>query len=528
MASTLNSYTPTPEEEEEFNLRYVQAVKREEIIPVTMPDGRPAIWCPQDGSQNDFMECTVFECLFHGTRGPGKTDGLLMSFAQHIGRGHGAAWRGIIFRQTYPQLADIQAKSEKWFKMIYGSDAKFNRTKMQWEWKTGEVLMFRHMARASDYWNYHGHEYPFIGWEELCNWAMDECFVSMIACCRSSTAGVPHMIRATTNSYGPGHNWVKERYRLYGPWWQTIIITDAKDTEGRSEPHRVSIYGSINENKILLAADPDYKQTIIAAATNPAMAEAWLHGSWDIVAGGMFDDVWSMQHNILPKFDIPSHWRIDRSFDWGSSAPFSVGWWATSDGSDLLLSDGRTISTVKGDLYRVAEWYGWTGRPNQGLRMLAVDVAKGIVEREMEMGWRTREGTRVQPGPADNSIHDVENGVSIALDMAKPVRVGNDIHQGIAWTRADKSKGSVKNGLEHMRKLMKQAWPTPGLPRELPGLFIIDSCDQFKRTVPNLARNEKDMDLVDDKAEDHICDESRYRVRFVGQQSHQGTHVGMY
>ncbi len=117
-------YVPTEDEAEEFKLRYIEAVKIEAIVPVIMDDGRPSIWCPQKGSQSDFMQCSVFECLYHGTRGPGKTDGLLMSFAQHVGRGHGAAWRGIIFRQTYPQLADIQAKSEKWFRMIFGTDAK--------------------------------------------------------------------------------------------------------------------------------------------------------------------------------------------------------------------------------------------------------------------------------------------------------------------------------------------------------------------------------------------------------------------
>lgn len=527
------SYNPSADEVAEYNARLHEAVENEAATPVRKYKDKNVIWCPQDGSQDRFMFCPFFEGLYHGTRGPGKTDALLMSFAQHVGRGHGAAWRGIIFRQTYPQLADVQAKSEKWFRLMFGNKAKFNRSKMQWEWDTGEVLLFRHMNRPSDYWNYHGHEYPFIGWEELCNWADDQCFTSMFACCRTSTKGVPRMIRATTNPYGPGHNWVKERYRLQTNWWMPfLVIMDSTDTEGRLEPPRAAYHGHIDENKILLAADPHYKQTIIAAASNPAMAEAWLNGSWEIVGGGMFDDVWKTVYNVVPDFDIPIGWMIDRSFDWGSSAPFSVGWWAESDGSDLRLRDGRIRSTVKGDLFRVREWYGWSGKSNQGLRMLAVDIAKGIVEREMQWGLRMgsgdREQLRVKAGPADNSIHDVENGMSIAMDMSKPVRVGNEMHRGISWTRADKRAGSVKNGLEHMRKMMKQAHPTPGQPRELPGLFVTEDCPQFLRTVPTLPRSEKDMDRVDENAEDHCCDETRYRVRFAGQRAKSGTHVGMY
>ncbi len=528
MSKGIGVHTPTDEEQLEYAARYQEALLSEARVKPMTEDGIPIVWAPQDGSQNDFMACTVLECLISGTRGGGKTDALLMSYAQHVGKGFGAAWRGIIFRQTYPQLADIQAKSEKWFRQIFGPGAKFNKSKMQWEWSTGEMLMFRHMSRPSDALALLGHEYPFIGWEELCNWADDTCFTQMFACCRSSTPGLPRMIRATTNPYGVGHFWVKDRYQLYGKWWQSIYIDDARDQEGRLYPPRTSIYSYLDENKILLKEDPNYKQTIIASANNPAMAQAWLHGSWDIVAGGMFDDVWMPAHNIISTFDVPRGWRIDRSFDWGSSKPFSVGWWAESDGSDLVFPDGKVRSTVRGDLFRIREWYGWTGRPNEGTRSLAVDVAKGIVERELEWGLRTRKGTRVQPGPGDNSIHDVQNGISIAMDMAKPIRVGNNMYTGIAWTPADKTRGSVANGLEHMRKMMKHAHPNADRPRENPGLFVVDHCKQFMRTVPNLSRDEKDMDKIDPNAEDHVCDETRYRVRFAGQYVKAGRHVGMF
>ncbi len=528
MTDAIGVHTPSDEEEVEYAVRYKEAVKQEARVPIQTEMGQDIIWAPQDGSQNDFMACTVFECLVHGTRGGGKTDALLMSYAQYVDRGFGSAWRGIIFRETYPQLADVQAKSEKWFRQIFGSRTKFNKSKMQWEWDTGEMLMFRHMRLPTDALALLGHEYPFIGWEELCNWADDSCYTQMFACCRSSTPGLPRMIRATTNPYGVGHNWVKERFRLYGQWWKSVYIDDATDPEGREYPPRCSIYSYLDENLILLKEDPNYKQTIIASANNPAMAEAWLHGSWDIVAGGMFDDVWVPAHNIVPSFDVPNGWRIDRSFDWGSSAPFSVGWWAESNGSDLKFNDGKVCSTVRGDLFRIREWYGWSGRPNQGLRMLAVDVAKGIVERELMWGLRTVKGTRVNAGPADNAIHKVENGMSIAHDMAKPVRVGNLMYSGVAWTRADKSDGSVESGLEHMRKMIRYAHPNEGRPRERAGIFVCEECDQFMRTVPNLPRDEKKMDRVDDNAEDHVCDETRYRVRFSGQYAKSGRHVGMY
>lgn len=518
-------WSPSQAEQDEFNQRLVEATAREAKTPAyRMINGRKLIWEALPGAQWAFLKCPIFEALFHGTRGPGKTDALLMAFGMHVGQGHGAAWRGIIFRQTYPQLADVQAKSEKWFRQMFPT-AKFNKSKMMWEWPTGEALLFRHMNSPADYWNYHGHEYPFIGFEELTNWHDDQCFKSMFSCCRSSVPGVPRMIRATTNPYGPGHNWVKLRYNLAGQWWKTVYQAAPLDAMGNREPSRIAYHGHIDENKVLMDADPDYKRTIIASASNPAMAKAWLHGSWDIVAGGMFGDVWNAQIHIVKPFLVPPSWRRDRSFDWGSSKPFSVGWWAQSDGCDFRDGEGKVRSSVRGDIYRTHEWYGCTAKPNTGLQMLATDIAHGIVEREVL--WKLR--GQIRSGPADNSIFDVQNGMCIADDMERKVRLDNgDEYTGVSWERANKSPGSRKTGWEQMRKAFKDALPNKdGRPREYPGLFVFDTCTAFVRTVPTLPRDEKDMDDVDTDAEDHIGDEARYRVREMGQPSRSGRTTGV-
>jgi len=57
-------------------------------------------WSPQPGSQTFFVTSPIFETLYEGTRGPGKTNALLMDFCQHVGQGFGAAWRGVLFRRS--------------------------------------------------------------------------------------------------------------------------------------------------------------------------------------------------------------------------------------------------------------------------------------------------------------------------------------------------------------------------------------------------------------------------------------------
>lgn len=496
------------------------------------------------GSQEAFLAATpIFEVLFEGTRGGGKTDCLLMSFCMHVGKGHGAAWKGILFRQTYKQLSDVISKTKKWIPQIW-PDAKFNHSEHTWTWPTGEQLLLRQFSKSDDYWNYHGHEYPWIGWEELCNWPSDDGFKRMMSCCRSSMPGMPRMVRATTNPYGPGHNWVKDRFKPNSHNMQVRKITEELElATGKKmvvETTRLSIHSSIDENTALLEADPTYKAKIAESARNEAERKAWLEGSWDIVAGGMFDDVWNPLYNLVPEFDIPQRWKITRSFDWGESKPFSVAWWAISNGEDVQLRDGSWRSTIRGDVFRVKEWYGWTGKPNEGLRMLATEIAEGIVERELRWGWRIQGETwcRVKRGVADAQIFAAENGNCISTDMKVKVRLGDgNKYPGIQWMAADKRPGSRTTGWSQMRQMMKSAWPgmktdprdptkTIYTPRENPGLFVFQGCDQFLRTVPVLPRDEKDMDDVNTEAEDHVADECRYLIRYVGSSGSTGTTTG--
>lgn len=467
------------------------------------------VWAPQAGSQVIFMTSPIFETLYEGTRGPGKTDALLADFCQHVGQGFGAAWRGILFRSTYKQLSDVVAKSKDWFKLWFPG-AKFNEGDYVWTFPDGEQLLLRYMAKPQDYDNYHGHAYPWIGWEELTNWATSEMYLKMFSCCRSPVPGMPRKVRATTNPYGKGHNWIKNRFQL--PQMRGKII----HTPG--EPDRVAIHGNIIENRILLDNDPEYITRIRASASNPAQIQAWLEGSWDITSGGMFDDLWDSSKHVVPAFTVPRSWVIDRSFDWGSSKPFSVGWWAESDGTDLTFPDGRKMRTVRGDLFRIAEWYGCKkGAENEGLRMLAVDIAEGIKIREIGMGL----AGRVKPGPADSSIFDEENGSCIANDMKK---------KGVKWERADKGPGSRKQGWEQIRKRLAGSLNLDAEgnviegPREKPGVFIVgERCAGFMRTVPSIPRDETNPDDVDTDVEDHVADEVRYRIRFTRKVITQGS-----
>lgn len=484
------------------------------------------IWAPLPGSQTLALSCPCQVILYHGTRGPGKTDAQLYRFRRHVGLGYGRYWRGVIFDREYKNLDDLISKSQRWFPQ-FKDGARFlsSKSDLKWVWPTGEELLFRAIKRSTDYWSYHGQEFPFIGWNELTKYPTDELFDAMASCNRSSFLPEEHPIErdgkiyllpeipletfATTNPYGAGHNWVKDRLigaRRPGQVHRITVNVYNPRTQEREDLvcTQTHLFGSYKENRYL---SPQYIATLESIA-DPNKKKAWLEGSWDIVAGGMFDDVYKAQYNLVQPFAIPQSWKLDRAFDWGSSKPFSVGWYAESDGTDYQDANGNWVSTVRGDLFRFAEWYGTSGKTNEGLKMLATDVSKGIIERELRMGIYGK----VSPGPADGSIFDTQNGNCIAVDMGKPVFINGTRYNGTKWVRANKVSGSRKTGWERMREALSAAHPKEG-GREAPGLFVFKGrCPYFEKLVPVLPRDEEDQDDVDTESEDHLGDEVRYRV----------------
>lgn len=284
-----------------------------------------------------------------------------------------------------------------------------------------------------------------------------------------------------------GHTWVKMAFVDMAP-----PMTLVKQEKKEGGMLRQYIPAKLADNPTLVENDPDYIDRLEGLG-NPALVRAMRDGDWDIVAGGMFEDIWSVAKHVLKPFTIPVSWRIDRGFDWGSSKPFAVVWFAESDGTAATMADGTQRNFPRGTLFIISEWYGWNGKPNEGCRMLATEIARGIRKHDQAM-QRT-----IHPGPADNSIYDVEDGKCMADDMARAPAY-------VRWTRSDKSPGSRRNGWEMIRKLLKQA-----LGNELPGLYVFDTCRHTIRTLPALPRKESNQDDVDSESEDHIGDVIRYR-----------------
>ena len=440
-------------------------------------------WAPMPGSQEAYLKCTDLEALLEGPRGTGKTERALAGFIfNYVGKGWGTAIKGVLIRRNMPMLSEVVRLATDLVCKVC-PDAKYNEMKSTFTFKNGETLRLTHYDAMEDSTNFLGHSYCWICFEELSTWPNADCYQFMFSTLRSTVPGLPLQIRATTNPWGVGKNWIKQRFRLppapglvVGP-----AITDSRLPTGEIEPPRRAIHSRMSENIFFAATVPNYKQSVAAATgQNSQMYLAHVLGDWNAVAGGMFDDIWPTcrPFAVIDPFDVPEHWPIYRAYDHGGSRPFSVGYYARSDGTDLVLRNGKKKPTLRGDIFRVGELYGWNGRANEGLRLLPGEIAERMKQYETHMGWRNGDKSRIKRGPADTGIFDDSNGVSIAAEFEK---------HGIYFEAADKGPGSRIQGWAIMRICMMGAVPTE-FGREEPGLFVCSNCLQWISDRPDKGR----------------------------------------
>jgi hypothetical protein len=435
-------------------------------------------WTPQDGPQLKFVTSSVFEVVYGGARGGGKTDASLGDFALHA-REYGANAKGLFVRRTRVALEPTIERARQLYLPV---GAEWRQQRSLFRWPSGAVLYFRHLNRDADADAYQGHDYTRVYVEELTQFPHPSPVDKLKATLRSA-AGVPSAFRATCNPGGPGHTWVKARYIDPGAW---EVIEEVFESPFDGQQIRLSrqyIPAKLTDNPLLLANDPLYVAKLQQSGS-AQLVRAWLEGDWSIVEGAFFDN-WSSARNVVEPFAVPADWTRFRSLDWGSARPFSVGWWAVAGETTRA---GR-VAIPRGALVRYREWYGRGSKPNEGLKMAAEAVARGIVEREA--------GERIAYGVADPAIFASDGGPSIGERM---------FNEGLSWRRADNARvarGGAIGGWDQMRARISGD-------ADGPGLVVFSTCLDFIRTVPVLQHDAARPEDVDTNAEDHAADEARY------------------
>lgn len=450
------------------------------------------IWRAQPGPQTSLIACPVFEVFFGGSRGGGKTDGMLGDWLRHADL-YGEHAIGLMIRRERTQLIETIERSRQIYLAL---GAKFHEQDKQWRFPNGARLRFAYLERDSDAEAYQGHSYSRVYCEEIGNFPSSAPIMRLMATLRSG-AGVPCGFRATGNPGGPGHQWVRARYIDPAPLgWK--VIEDAYKNPWTGEAvkrDRVYIPSRLTDNHYL---GPEYVANLQMTGS-PTLVKAWLEGDWSVIEGAFFPE-WSTDKHVIAPFRIPDDWLRFRSADWGSAAPFSIGWWAvvgdTSNVPNGREGSGSLVALPRGALVRYREWYG-ASAPNVGLKLTIEEAAEGIKLREI---YEPR-NERGEP----NIAYSVLDPRCFANDGG-PTQAERFAVKGLIFRHADNKRvpgaGSM-GGWDQLRARLKGDG-------ERPMIYFFSACKDSIRTLPALQHDQAKPEDVDSDGEDHAPDEIRY------------------
>lgn len=429
--------------------------------------------------QDMFLRDTHKVVIYGGARGGGKswsvrTKAIILALR----------YKGIkmmIVRKTYPELMANHIKPLKETLRIgqKGSIAKYNDSKKEITFRNGSTILFGYCDTDKDIDRYQGTEVDVLFIDEATHHS-EEIIKKFMACVRGVNQ-FPKRIYLTCNPGHKGHGYIKR------------IAIDKIYEAGENPEDYSFIQALVTDNEALMREQPDYIKQL--EALPPKLRQAWLEGRWDVFEGVFFeefrttpdpqkchDDGISVEEalqehkwtHVIKPFQIPAHWKIYRSYDFGYGKPFSVGWFAIDE---------------DGCMYHILELYGCTQTPNEGVKWSASQQFDKVVEIEREHPYL--KGKRIH-GVADPSIWDGSKGISVAEEADKrQLWFDKGINDRIAgWMQIHERFKFDENG-----KAM---------------LYIFENCKNAIRTIPLMMYDEHKPEDLDTDLEDHIADMIRY------------------
>jgi hypothetical protein len=471
-------------------------------------------WRPNPGKQEEFLALpdTIFEALYGGALGGGKTEALVM---YPIVRGFykEPQFNGVIFRRTNPQLEKDIIPLAKRFYGIDGRSAcgaKYNDTKHSFTFPSGATMHMSHLENPDDVQKHDGIEYNYVGWDELSHF-YKPMYDYLIMRCRTAS-NLPAIMRASAMPGGVGHSWVRERFIDPAPEGGKILV---RKIDGIEAFKGIFIPAKMADNPMLTKSDPNYinRLRVLGGIEFKAKAE----GDWYAFLGMVFpefrpdvreNEPANALHVIKP-FSIPHWWPRIAAGDWG----FKHSTWL---GKAALSPDGRVFVYYEychKEKY-IAEWASDFKRDSQGETIETFELDPSAWQRrgdEKTIAQQFMEVSGLVANPADND------------------RIGGKmlIHEMLRWKERPKryipAEGFTIETRNHIlrnygseqaanyEKMFAEEPPEKNLPK----LQIFNTCKELIRVLQSLSYDEKDIEDVQKFDGDDPYDGLRYLLKAV-------------
>ena len=242
----------------------------------------------------------------------------------------------------------------------------------------------------------------------------------------------PKRMYLTCNPGGVGHFWVKR------------LFVDRKFKDGENPRDYVFIAATVDDNKDLLEANPDYVKQLELLPED--VRRAHRHGDWNALSGVYFGEFTEGVHTCKP-FPVKQHWAKYRAMDYGLDMFFCI--WVAVD------ENGRCF------VYRQFEQSN----------MVVSDAAR----KQLDL-TRSDENISYTIAPPDMWSRNSDTGKARATTF---------MEHGVPLVRADNNRVQGWAALKELLKIRSDGRP---------GLIIMDNCGslidclkslQHDKTVPD-------------------------------------------
>jgi predicted phage terminase large subunit-like protein len=328
------------------------------------------VWEPNRGPQYRFLASAVHEVLYGGAAGGGKSQALI---AYPLRWTSNQNFHALILRRTTPQLLDLLQKAAVIYPRFDGRPKSMGAGVM-WKFPSGATIWFNHCQHEDDAGNYDGHEFQFVGFDELPHFTRKQ-YTRIRARIRSAHKGLPRYTRNTANPPDSADGlWVFEHYAAWlDPAYKTDGLPERKSPEGKplppAAPEQILWFLKEEGSEVEKLVPPHTKgalsRTFIPAklSDNPHIGQEYLgnlnqldpvrrqqlrDGNWEIrpKGGNYFQRSW---FKLISQGEVPGDvFKTVRRWDIASTRP-------TSEHSNPDWTRGVKMSRTKGGLYIVRD-----------------------------------------------------------------------------------------------------------------------------------------------------------------------------
>lgn len=442
----------------------------------------------QDIHATDFQKAVLAfrgECCIAnlGGRGSGKSVSLLFDVVSHCADFQNEA-RPLVMRESHAGLLELQTELYELCIAVFGQ-AQRNKADMTITLPNGAIIQFTNIGDETSYAKLQGRTFTALYADEAGNYSpMAWAFMMRTRSNLRVPPGRRVHIHITGNPGGKSHaKIVKEFVAKAQPW--TPFKDDQRmqwvwcTSNFRQNPH-------LNQSA--------YKAQLQASTGgDKALAEAWLDGSWAVLGGGMFADVWDPAIHILDEAPVyaAARFKYRIGCDWGTAAP-CVG---------VLLGETRNPVQYPSGLILPAG------------TIIAIDETDTVADRD-----NLAVGTGASPSSWAEQLKYMAK-VENELKAVPPVV--HDDARGLASETVIQLLREA--GIPAYKPYRKDRPGTWALLRQLlnnsktgdgPGIYFTPRCQYLIETIPEAPRSTLNPNDIDAKYDcDHGLDALGYGIR---------------